>query len=822
MSSGVMSLAPAPVLVPCFRRRSGAILRRVVACALTLSACGKQGNRDATVSDSATTRRSTPVPATTARMADTLAALIGASRAAAQSNPFLNAERAAALKTTLSLQSGAQAMETRFSLAEEQLKAGLTTDAIDGLETLIREAGISWDSITPQQKPFFDLLAVAYMRLGEQQNCLDNPAANICILPLAGGARHRKQDGARGAIERYTKILRQYPDDRGSQWLLNLAYLQIGQYPSGVPTQYLIRNLAPARSNSAFPTFRNVAGPVGLAFTGLAGGVNVDDFNGDGVLDVFATGWGVADPVRVLLGDGRGGFVDRSAESGLRGIVGGLNTVHADYDNDGDVDVVVLRGAWLRENGPFPLSLLRNRGDGTFDDVTFGSGVLSFGPTNTAAWADFNLDGFLDLFVGYESYSKINGGPSHPSKLFLNNGDGTFSEVAATVGIAIDDFVKGASWGDVNNDGLPDLYLSVIYGRNRLYLNRGGTSVANWRFEERAAASGVELPLASFPTFFLDIDNDGATDLFVPSYDVNSAMHEMVAREYLGLPLSVRVGNVDVGFEDSRLYRNRGDGTFEDITARAGLSRKAIFAMGANFGDFDNDGFLDFYFGTGNPDLRSVIPNRAFRNAGGARFEEVTLPGGFGHLQKGHAVAFADLDRDGDQDVFAMIGGAYAGDLSTSVLFENPGWPGTSWVNLTLEGVTANRSAIGARVEVVVTDGAGANRSIHRTVGTGGSFGAGPLQLHVGLGAAQRIERVRVRWPDQARSTVDYTAIVPNKYYRIRQGAQPVELARPPIPFRSAGATLAPRGMVMPGMPMHAAPARPGAGTTPPAAAPTR
>lgn len=737
------------------------------------------------------------VQGSTQQMADTLAALYSRALKASGSNPFLNMERAAALTAELATQSGDQEMTTRFTLAEEQLKAGRTEDAIDGLESLIRDAKISWDSIAPHQKPFFDLVAVAYMRLGEQQNCLANPAANICILPLAGGARHNKQDGARGAITRYLKLLRQFPDDRGSQWLLNLAYLQVGEYPRGVPSQYLIRNLVPASAANAFPAFRNVAGPVGLAITGLAGGLNIEDFNGDGLLDVFTTGWGLNDPVHVFLADGKGGYLDHTPAAGLKGIVGGLNTLQADYDNDGDVDIVVLRGAWMRENGLFPLSLLRNRGDASFEDVTFGAGLYSLGPTNTASFADFDLDGFLDLFVGYESYSKLSGGPSHRSKLFHNNGDGTFTEVAASVGIEIDDFVKGASWGDVNNDGLPDLYLSVIYGRNRLYMNRGGSSLASWKFEETGAAAGVQLPLASFPTFFFDYDNDGANDLFVPSYDVNAAMHEMVAREYLGLPLQVRVSGVDVGFEDAKMYRNKGDGTFEDVTARVGLSRKVIFSMGSNFGDLDNDGFIDFYIGTGNPDLRSVIPNRAFRNVDGKRFEEVTLPGGFGHLQKGHAVAFADLDRDGDEDVYAMIGGAYSGDLATSVLFENPGWPKASWITLQLEGRSANRSAIGARVDVVTADAAGTVRHIYRTVGTGGSFGAGPLQLHVGLGTADRVTEIRIQWPDKARTMTVHRDLAPGRYYRIVQGAQPEPLERAPVAFRTPAAGLG-KGLSMP------------------------
>ncbi|MBC7841730.1 MAG: CRTAC1 family protein [Gemmatimonadaceae bacterium] len=763
----------------------------VVALLLAVTACSTSAP------ESKATAGGGAVPGETQRMADTLAAIYARAIAKPDANPFLNRERAADVELELKGLSGPQTMEPRFRLAEERLKAGRTQEAIDGLESLITDAGISWDSIAPHQKPFFDLIAIAYMRLGEQQNCLDNPAANICILPLEGGARHTKKAGARGAIERYTKILRQYPDDRGSQWLLNLAYLQLGEYPAGVPAQYLIRNLAPASGASGFPQYRNVSFDVGLAVTGLAGGTDVDDFNGDGLLDVFTTAWGLNDPVHLFIADGKGGYADRSASSGLTGIVGGLNTTHADYDNDGDVDILVMRGAWMRESGPFPLSLLRNTGDGRFEDVTIGAGLLSYGPTNTAAWRDFDLDGYLDLFVGYESYSKLNGGPSHRSKLFLNNRNGTFTDVSAKVGIDVDDFVKASTWGDINNDGLPDLYLSVIYGRNKLFINRGGSSIDTWRFEEVAAAAGVQKPIASFPAWFWDFDNDGRDDIFVPSYDVNAAMHEMVAREALGLPLSVRVSGVDVTYEDPRLYRNRGDGTFEDVTAKAGLSGKVIFAMGSNFGDLDNDGFLDFYIGTGNPDLRSVIPNRMFRNDGGTRFEEVTLPGGFGHLQKGHAVAFADLDRDGDEDVFEVIGGAYQGDLATSVLFENPGWPKTSWINLQLEGTTANRSAIGARVEVVAVDPSGTTRSIHRTIGTGGSFGAGPLQLHVGLGAAARITEVRVQWPDSARSRTSYPALAANRFWHVTQGKAPVALERPPVPFRATPIGL-PASMTMP------------------------
>jgi hypothetical protein len=723
----------------------------------------------------------------TARMADTLARIAEQVRRSDQPNPFLNRERVTALRRIVAYQTGRQTFSYRNWIAEELIKAGDTRAGIDELKALMRDAGESEDSITAWRKPVFDLLAIGYLRLGEQENCLDNPAANRCILPLEGGATHTKQEGAREAIRRYTQILHFFPDDYGSRYLLNIAWLAVGGWPDSVPKRYLMPRLAPG-PNEKFPRFRNVAGDVGLAVTGLAGGVAIEDFNRDGLLDVFTTDWGPGNPPHLFLADGHGGYVDRTKGSGLERITGGLNVVQADYDNDGDVDLLVLRGAWVGEDGVFPVSLLRNRGDGTFEDVTFASKLHAYGPTQTAAWGDFNCDGWLDVVVGRESSVPV-GGPSHRTELYLNNRDGTFTEVSHQVGIDLDDFVKGVVWGDVNNDGLPDLYVSVFRGPNRLYVNRGGHSMKDWRFEERAAAAGVQKPIGSFPTWFWDYDNDGFDDILVMSYDLRTPLQDMAAREYLGKPLEgVQEDGKPVVFEPSRLYRNRGDGTFEDATKAAGLEDKVIFAMGSDFGDLDNDGWLDFYAGTGNPDLRSIVPNRMFRNVGGKRFEEVTLPGGFGHIQKGHAVAFADLDGDGDEDVFEVLGGAYQGDTFTSVLFENPGWPRNHWLSLELEGRAANRSAIGARVEVTVAEAGGATRTIRRTVNTGGSFGTGSLRLHVGLGQATAVREVRVRWPDAAHSAASYTGLTLDKSYHIVQGAAPVLVERPTIPFRKATA----------------------------------
>ncbi len=720
-------------------------------------------------------------PGGTAWMADTLRVIAERSLANPLRNPFLNRARADTLAARLG---PAPSLADRYALAQERLVAGQHAEAIELLRTLAEEIGLRPESIPEEGKPILDLLAISYLRQGEEENCVDNPGAGVCILPLDKGGQHRKEEGARQAIRVLEAVLGQYPGDHGSRWLLNIAYMALGGYPGQVPPRFLVPGLSPPQG-SDFPRFPNVAGDTRLGISSRAGGLSVEDFNGDGHLDLFMTSWGLSDPVRLFLADGRGGYAEATADAGLSGIVGGLNTVHADYDNDGDADILVLRGAWMGEAGNHPNSLLRNDGTGRFEDVTAAAGVLSFHPTQAAGWADFDLDGYLDLFIGNES-TAAEGRFSHPSELYRNNGDGTFSEVSRQVGLVLDAFVKGVAWGDVNNDGLPDLFASVLAGPNRLFLNRGGRDLSSWRFEERGAAAGVEAPAFSFPAWFWDYDQDGWEDLLVLSYDTRDqgALQGAVAREYLGLPATITHDGQPVEVERSRLYRNNGDGTFADRTRPAGLWDKVIFAMGSNFGDLDNDGWLDFYLGTGNPDLRAVIPNRMFRSVDGRRFEEVTLAGGFGHIQKGHAVAFADLDRDGDEDVYAVMGGAYEGDHFGNVLFENPGWPGRAWIGLHLEGRQANRSAIGARVELVVRTAAGTLRTLYRTIGTGGSFGATTLGLHVGLGDATGVERVTIRWPDAARSATVLDGLEPNRSYRVIQGEDAVALDRAPVPFR--------------------------------------
>ena len=603
-------------------------------------------------------------------------------------------------------------------------------------------------------------LATAYLRLGEEQNCIERHNVDACLLPIRTAAVHALPEGSQGAIRELTRLLEANPADQASRWLLNVAHMTLGSYPDGVPAAWLLPASLFA-SEGPCQRFFDVAPQAGLAVVSLAGGSVADDFDGDGLLDIVVTGMDPRDQMRFLRNEGDGRFGDRTDSAGLIGELGGLNLVHADYDNDGHRDLLVLRGGWMTllvgpERSGHPNSLLRNNGDGTFTNVTKRAGLHSLHPTQTAAWGDYDNDGWLDLIVGNESTED----DPHPPELFHNNGDGTFTEVAEQQGLPHLGFVKAVAWGDYDNDDWPDLYVSRHGAPNLLFHNEP-QSGGGRRFVERAAEAGVDEPHWSFSSWFWDYDNDGWLDLFVAGYadPVDPPVQDIV-NDYLRRPLEA--------CDHPRLYHNRGDGRFDDVTLELGLDR-GLFVMGANHGDLDNDGFLDLYLGTGAPSFRALMPNRMFRSVAGRRFEDVTTAGGFGHAQKGHGVSFADLDNDGDQDIYHELGGFYPGDAFQNALFENPG-NGNKWLCLRLIGEQSNRDGLGARVHVMVNSDSGP-RSIHRVVGSGGSFGESPFRVELGLGAATAIELVRIRWPATGR-TQELNALDLNAFYEIREGQE--------------------------------------------------
>ena len=598
-----------------------------------------------------------------------------------------------------------------------------------------------------------EALGILNLRRGELENCVMHNNREMCLFPLSQAARHQAPDGARQAVAYFTKYLELDPENLEVRWLLNVSAMALGTYPEGVPERLRIGPAAFASAEDP-GRFWDVASPAGLTRTDNAGGTIADDFDGDGLIDLVLSSRDPCEPLRLYRNRGDGTFEDVSERAGLADQLGGLNLVQIDFDNDGRPDIFVMRGGW---ETAVRNSLLRNNGDLTFTDVTERAGLG--GPahrTHSVAWADFDNDGWLDVFVGHEfSWSQ----------LFRNRGDGTFEDVTSRAGLRFRSLTKAVVAGDVDNDGWTDLYVSNFGERNLLFHNLGGG-----RFQEVAQERGVAEPYFSFTSWLFDYDNDGWQDLLVVT-DVPTV--EEQAREYLGLKQRG---------ETLRVYHNRGDGSFEDRTEALGLA-KVIPTMGANYGDIDNDGFLDFYLGTGAPSYATLMPNRMFRNQGGRAFVDVTLSTGTGHLQKGHGVAFADLDNDGDEDVFASLGGAFLGDKYRDALFENPGHPGR-WLSIRLVGTKTNRAAIGARLRLVLEEN-GRETQRTRWVTSGGSFGANPLTQHVGIGTA-RLERVEVYWPG-ARSPQIVTGVSPNTWIEIVEGQPRARRLSPPVGFRLGG-----------------------------------
>ena len=220
-----------------------------------------------------------------------------------------------------------------------------------------------------QRKDLGAWLAIAYLRLGEQQNCAMTSGRSACLFPLQKSAVHKLPRGAEGAVRELSALLEADPHDAQSQWLLNVACMQLGRYPQDVPAPWLIPASRFA-SEAPLPEFPEVAASEGLDITSHAGGVLVEDFDGDGLLDVMVTSSGPLDQMHLFHNNGNGTFTDVTRRSGLIGETGGLNLVLTDYNNDGHPDVLVLRGGWWGKQGCYPMSLLRNNGNGTFTDVT--------------------------------------------------------------------------------------------------------------------------------------------------------------------------------------------------------------------------------------------------------------------------------------------------------------------------------------------------------------------------------------------------------------------------------------------------------------------
>ncbi|MEQ1890977.1 MAG: CRTAC1 family protein [Planctomycetota bacterium] len=593
-------------------------------------------------------------------------------------------------------------------------------------------------------------LAQAWLREAENQNCVARHNAECCIFPPREGALHTVREPAEKARALYESFLREGAAQLDVRWLVNVTTLLLGETPADLPEEWRL----PETTFGVWKgetIFRDVAKSAGVDTRNLAGGVALEDFDGDGFLDILTSTCDPLGPLSYFRSRGDGTYEDRSEASGAALQLGGLNMISADYDEDGDRDALVLRGGWMLRHGRIPNSLVRNDEGEHWVDVTRAAGLAEPAyPTQAGVFGDFDGEGSPDLFLGNEFETENGqGGERYPAQLFQNDGTGRFTDIAAAAGVENDRFCKGVAAGDYDGDGDLDLYLSNL-APNRLYRNDGQA-----RFEDVATAAGVLRPaIRSFATWFFDQDQDGRLDLWVTGYQGSL---EDLAGDALGLPEKS---------EKACLYRNQGDGTFVDLAQELGLAHPML-AMGANYGDIDNDGWYDLYLATGGPQIEQLMPNLLLRNERGERFVNITAQGGVGHLQKGHGVGFGDLDNDGDQDIFNQLGGFVPVDTFQNALFENRSPPGNHWLQLSLEGTRTNRDGYGATVEVHL-DTDTEPRVVYRTAGCVSSFGGSPHRLELGLGAARGIEKLVVRWPRS--EAQEFTGVPMDAWLAVREG----------------------------------------------------
>jgi tetratricopeptide (TPR) repeat protein len=394
---------------------------------------------------------------------------------------------------------------------------------------------------------------------------------------------------------------------------------------------------------------------------------------------------------------------------GLNKTSGGRGTAIFDYNNDGLLDIAITSA----HGGT---SLYRNNGDGTFTDVSVESGVDRAVNGFSIIAGDYDNDGFTDLYVTRLGWYAGDG------TLFHNNGDGTFTDVTAKAGVGGILPAIGSSWGDYNNDGYPDLFVSGM-GHAQLLRNNG-----NGTFTDVSAQAGLTDPCIGTVCAWCDYDNDGWLDVA-----------QFVWSDYEDIIQTMKTGRGPDDGKPFRIYHNNRDGTFTMKDRELGLDG-CWGTMSGTFGDLDNDGNLDFVLGNGAPPMDRIEPMVVLQSDG-AKFRNVTFSAGLPFTGKSHGANCADLFGDGRLSIIVAAGGLYPGDLLTSAVFcpkERTG----NYLNVRLRGTKCNRDAIGARITLLTGDS-----SQMREVGGGANFGCLPTEQHFGLSGLTEISALEIRWP---------------------------------------------------------------------------
>ncbi len=571
-----------------------------------------------------------------------------------------------------------------------------------------------------------------------------SPEQRLSTLREMGAGYYRMGNFTDAAARFYAAL--QLRRNSVDQWLFTLALGQMKGPRPPLP-DFALFPLETAGVDPAHPPlleFQDIAPKLGIHDLNGNGTVAFGDIDGDGKQDLIVSGSGVF--LRVYRNQGDK-FTDVTDAVGLAKVPSGYSLNLIDYDNDGWPDLYLSLNGW---SGPMR-NLLFHNDRGKFTDVSKKSGADDPGSGFVSLWGDLDNDGFLDLVVANGVLQE-----GSTTQVYRNNGNGTFTNITKAAGIdeppsygAI-----GIALGDYDKDGRLDI---LINGRdsapNRLYHNDG-----NLHFSEVAAKAGIlQPPHDGFVCFIDDFNNDGLPDILTTSLAPWEVVVEGLKKGYA--PPNARSVHPD----SNRLFRNNGNGTFSDVTFQSKLYFPTG-TMGGGVADLDNDGYLDVYIGTGDPQMSRLEPNRLFHNQGDGTFADVTNFVNFARPgNKGHGVAFIDLDDDGALDVFAQLGGHYPGDHTYNAFYRNLKASKNHWLEIDLRGVKSNRMAVGAQLTVK----AGALTVYREVKGSEGFGSTSTFRQHFGLGDNAKIDSLEIRWPGGA--TQRLTNLDANQILSVRE-----------------------------------------------------